>query len=45
MTAEHTYYRKLLEQKNMYRSRFGMPNESEQGIALVVNQPLKLNDI
>ena len=45
MTAEYTYYRKLLEQKNKYRSRFGLPNESEAGINKLDKEPLKLNDL
>ncbi len=45
MTPEFTYYRRLLEQKNKYRGKFGMPNESGQGITQNEKKPLKLNDI
>ena len=45
MTAEYTYYRKLQKQKNKYRSRFGLPNESEKGIDISNDKPLKLNEI
>jgi len=44
MTKEYVYYRRLLEDKNVYRGHFGLPNESNSGIE-VEKRRLKLNDI
>ncbi len=44
MTAEHVYYKNLLNNKNKYRGHFGLPNESDPAIE-TMPQHLKLNDI
>jgi len=45
MTGEYVLFRNLMEIKNMYRSKFGLKNESETGTFSGNEAMLKLNDI